>query len=127
MFHLRFLPALLLIVGIGLSSCEKEVNIQLSDGASQLVVNGQIEIDNPPFVVLTHSIGYFSKVDLKTLQNSFIHDARVTINDGSREVTLKEYKYDSSSGNQTAQFYFYTIDVNDPASFNFYGQAGRSY
>jgi hypothetical protein len=108
-------------------SCEKEVNIQLNDGATQLVVNGQIELDNPPFVVLTHSIGYFAKVDLKTLQNSFVHDARVTVNDGSREVTLKEYRYDSSSGNQTAQFYFYTIDVNDPSAFNFFGEAGKSY
>src|SRR5947208_8562831 len=101
------------------SSCEKEVNINLTNGETQLVVNGQIEIGDPPFVVLTHSIGYFSKVDLNTLQNSFIHNADVQVSNGSRSIKLREYSIDTG-GN--AKFYFYTIDTADPGAFSFIGE-----
>ena len=126
-FRLTALLLLGAISSLALLSCEKEVNIELTSGASQLVVNGQIETGLPPFVVLTRSIGYFSKVDLKTLQNSFIHDAVVKINDGSREVTLREYSFDTSSGSGDARFYFYTIDANDPTALDFKGENGKSY
>src|SRR5436190_24225227 len=106
------LLAILLLLGIPtlfLISCEKEVKINLSSGATQLVVNGLIETDRPPCVVLTCSIGYFSKVDLKTLQSSFVHDAVVKVSDGTREVTLREYRLDTSSGSTSAQFYVYSM------------------
>jgi hypothetical protein len=77
--------------------------------------------------VLTRSIGYFSKVDLKTLQNSFIHDAVVKVSNGSREVTLREYNFDSSSGNTAARFYFYTLDYDDPDARDFAGELDKSY
>lgn len=126
----RRLQILLLITITGLSllsACEKEVKINLTNGATQLVVNGQIETGLPPFVVLTRSIGYFSKVDLTTLQNSFIHDAVVTVNDGTKEVTLKEISFDTSSGGTSGRFYFYTVDPADPDALSFSGTPGKSY
>jgi len=110
-----------------LLSCEKEVKINLTTGAPQLVVNGQIETGNPPFVVLTQSIGYFSKVDLTTLQNSFIHDAIVKVSDGTTEIQLKEYILDTTSGQTAAKFYFYSIDLTDPVAANFKGETGNTY
>ncbi len=112
------------VLAFCVASCEKEVKINLTNGETQLVVNGQIEIDEPPFVVLTRSIGYFSKVDLQTLQNSFIHDADVRVSDGSRSIKLREYSIDTGG---TAKFYFYSIDTADPSAYDFAGQAERFY
>ncbi|MEO6831139.1 MAG: DUF4249 family protein, partial [Chitinophagaceae bacterium] len=118
---LVFAPFLLLL------SCEKEVHFNLNSGPEQLVVNGQIETGNPPFVVLTHSFGYFSKVDLSVLQNSFVHDALMTVSDGAKSISLKEYSVDTGSGNTQAKFYFYTIDASDPNANNFLGEVGKTY
>ncbi len=119
---LLFLPFLALMPLF--FSCEKEVNITLSDGETQLVVNGQIELNGPPFVILTKSIGYFSKVDLQTLQASFIHDADVRVSNGMRTIKLREYNVDTGG---SARFYFYTLDTADKTSFDFLGEAEKFY
>jgi hypothetical protein len=71
------LLSLLPLVCLFYLSCEKEVDINLNTGEPKLVVDGQIETNNYPLVILTKSIGYFSKIDLSTLQNSFVHGAVV--------------------------------------------------
>ena len=48
-------------------SCEKEVDINLNTGEPKLVVDGQIETGGPPIVIISKSIGYFSKIDLSTM------------------------------------------------------------
>ena len=124
MRRLSFYTVLCIICCAMLTSCEKEVNINLSSGETQIVVNGQIETGLAPRVVLTRSIGYFSRVDLKTLQNSFVHDAVITVSDGTRTITLREYSKDTA---QVAIFYVYTIDSADAGSFSFLGEQGKSY
>src|SRR6478609_9065554 len=114
-----FLFFSVLISSCFFSSCEKVVHINLSNGNNLMVVNGQIETGLPPFVVLTHSIGYFSKVDLKTLEESFVHDAVVTVSDGSRKFRLREYPFDSTSGGSTIHFFLYSTDIDDPDAMNF--------
>jgi hypothetical protein len=96
------------------SSCEKEVKVKLDDGESRLVVEGGIETGQPPFIALTKSIGYFAKIDLATLQNSFVHGAKVTVSDGNKSVVLREYTIDTAGGNK---FSFYTIDLDDPGQW----------
>lgn len=117
---------LLIVLAFFCSSCEKEVHINLNTGASKLVVDGQIETNGYPVVILTKSIGYFSKVDLSTLQNSFVHGAIVKVSDGAAEITLKEYSLDTGI-NGTNIFYLYSIDTSDPASFNFKGVPEHYY
>ncbi len=114
--------ALLLSVVVILlySSCEKEVNINLNTGEAKLVVDGQIETDGYPLVILTKSIGYFSKIDLSTLQNSFVHDAVVTVSDGGNSIKLREYSLDTGL-NGSNKFYLYSIDTSDPRAFSFRG------
>lgn len=120
-----FLFLILVLAAIAiLSSCEKEVKINLTTGETQLVVNGQIEIGQPPFVVLTKSIGYFAKVDLTTLQNSFIHGANVSVSNGTRSIKLREYSIDTAG---TAKFYVYTVDTADPSAFSFVGESEKFY
>lgn len=125
-YHDLFIPLIFLLTGIVLSACEKEVDINLKDGESKLVVDGQIENDSYPFVVLTESIGYFSKIDLNTLQNSFVHGAKVEVSDGVNTISLKEYSIDTGLNGST-KFYFYSIDTSDFSSRNFKGVFERNY
>lgn len=108
----RYIGIAILFIAIHtFSSCEKEVKINLSSGDPSIVVEGAIETGVPPYVVLTTSIGYFAKIDLNTLQNSFVHGAVVKVSDGVKTVTLKEYALDTGKfGNK---FSFYSIDTAD--------------
>ncbi len=125
---MRFRPLLIAVLLLpGLASCEKEVKINLSSSPPQLVVNGQIELGQPPYIVLTKSIGYFSQVDLQTLQNSFVHDAVVRIGNGTQQVTLREYSFDTSTSLSSGKFYFYSLDLADPQSLTFRGETERYY
>ncbi|OSZ78896.1 hypothetical protein CAP35_11785 [Chitinophagaceae bacterium IBVUCB1] len=112
----------IIIAGTLLVSCEKEVNIKLNTGEPSLVVEGVIENGLPPYVFLTRSIGYFSTIDLNTLQNSFVRNAKVTVSDGVRTVQLREYSLDTgANGNK---LYFYSIDT---AGSFFVGQIEKVY
>ncbi len=118
-YYLFLLAFTLFVIG-----CEKDVKINLSTGEAQLVVNGYIETDKPPVLLLTHSIGYFEKIDLATLEKSFVHNAQITVSDGSRQVTLREYNIDTGG---VHRFYFYTIDTSVPGSLSFVGQVEKYY
>jgi len=89
-------------------SCEKEVHINLGSSPSQVVVEGAIETNVPPYVILTSTISFFSDVSLTTLQNSFLHGANIKVSDGTDTITLKEYSIDTGLNNK---FYVYTIDT----------------
>jgi len=106
-----------------LSSCEKEVKIKLKDGESSLVVEGAVETGVPPYVILTKSIGFFSTIDLSTLENSFIHGATVTVSNGTKTITLKEYTLDTGA---TSKFSFYSIDTSNPAG-SMIGEVDKYY
>jgi hypothetical protein len=106
-----------------LVSCEKEVHIDLGESAAKMVVQGQIETNTPPFVVLTSTISFFSTVDLSTLQNFFIHDAVVKVSDGLKTVKLREYAFDTGSNNK---FYFYGLDTANLSNLMF-GEVGKYY
>lgn len=119
---LRFVYFLALIA---FASCEKEVNIKLNGGAPKVVVDGFIETGLPPVVVLTNSFSYFSKIDLNTLEDAFIHDAHITVSNGLQEVTLKEYALDT--GINSNNYYFYSVDTADLSALLFQGQPEMFY
>ena len=97
-----------LFLAMALTSCEKEIKLNLNSGAPSIVIEGQIENDLPPFVLITKSFGFFSKVDLATLEGNFVHDALVIISDGTITDTLVEYDLDSAG----TKFSFYSIDTS---------------
>jgi hypothetical protein len=103
-----------------LASCQKVVHISLAGSAPTLVVDGAVESGVPPYVVLTTTLSYFSNIDLSTLENTFVHGAKVTVSDGTSTITLKEYAIDT--GNNT-KFYIYSID----SSNIMFGQVGKFY
>ena len=105
---MKILTALLLLILF--CSCEKNIDFNLKTSAPVLVADAQIEQGSAPFIVLTKSLGYFSKIDPQILANSFIHNASVYVSNGPLTHQLKEYSYSLAPG-FTAYYY-----SNDPAS-----------
>jgi len=114
---------LLLLPALCFFSCEKEVSFDLGTAAEKVVVEGTIETGLPPYIFLTKSIGFFSKVDLGTLSNSFIHGAKITVSEGTKSFVMREYQL-SSNG---VSLSFYSVDSADLTALAFRGEAGKSY
>ncbi len=103
-------------------SCEKTIKIKTNATSPKLVVDAQIENDLPPRVILSTSIGYYDTIDSTILTNSFIHDATVTISDGSKTYLLKEFKISAAKG----FVYFYSSDPSVSSTY-LTGAFGKSY
>lgn len=114
---------LLVLAGIFLIGCEKKVDFQLHDQPDKLVVEGIIENDQPPVIILSKSVGYFSKISADILNNSFVHGAEVFVSNGTQTHKLKEYS--RSLGNNVSLFY-YSIDSSN-LSTAFLGQLNHPY
>ena len=113
----------LVLAVIFLAACEKDVTLKLDDAVPLLVVDGQIEDGQPPIIVLTKSLGYFSKIDPQTLAGTFVRNAEVYISNGSTTHKLKEYSTPLAPG-FTA--YFYSNDALNPSTA-FLGQLNKTY
>lgn len=106
-----------------LFSCEKNINFKLKVVPNVLVVDASIEDNQPPVVVLSKSFAYFSKISPEALDTSFVHDATVTISNGTQTQQLKEYISGSTGG---YVIYYYSIDTSNIASA-FLGQLNTNY
>ncbi len=104
---------------VGLS-CEKDANIHLHQAEQNLVVEGTIENGKAPRVILTHSLNYFSAIDLTILEKLFVHGARITVSGDNNTVQLVEKKVDTLFG---AQYYYY--EPAYPETFR--GRKGSTY
>ena len=113
-----------ILVGVMfLASCQKEVHINLGSTSSVVVVQGQVQTGQPPYVVLTSTISFFSTIDLTSLQNSFVHNAVITVSDGSQVATLREYSFDTGVSNK---YYVYSVDTSHGPGIML-GVAGKTY
>ncbi len=113
---------LCLFLVMTLLSCEKTININTDATSPKLVVDATIENDVAPTVVLSSSFGYYASIDSTVLQNSFIHNAIVSISDGSKTHQLKEYKVPLANGT----LYYYSSDPANPTTF-MKGEFGKQY
>lgn len=66
-----------------LFSCEKEVDVNLPQVEPKLVVEGKIELNTNPIIILTKTTGYFDPTDLNSVAASFVDDATITISNGT--------------------------------------------
>lgn len=116
--------SLMITCGLSLMSCEKDVEFNLPTSiAEKVVVEGKIESGEYPMVLLSNSFGFFSKLDFNNLQNNFLHNATIKVDDGINSVILKEYNQQVG----TFTFSYYTIDSSDAVAANFKGVVGRTY
>lgn len=115
-----FIYVLILIVAI---SCEKAVDFKLKDNEPKLVVEATIENGHAPLVILSQSLNYFSTIDPKLLASSFVHDADVSVSNGTKTHKLKEYSYNVSPDYKV---YYYSIDSSNLSSA-FTGELNKQY
>ena len=106
-----------------LSACEKDVTLKLNDAVPLVVVDAQIEDGQPPIIILTKSLGYFSKIDPQILAGSFLRNADVFVSNGITTHKLKEYSKPFAPG---FTGYFYSNDNSNPSTA-FLGQLNKNY
>lgn len=106
-----------------LFGCEKNIHFELEETIPKLVVEATIENDMPPVVILTNSIGYFSKISPQILSNSFVHNAEIKISNGAKTHKLKEYTIPLGAG---YSYYYYSIDSSNLGSA-FTGELNKNY
>lgn len=112
----------LLLTGL-LAGCEKAVDFELEETPDKLVVEATIENNEPPVVVLTRSLNYFSKISPQLLAESFVRDAVVEVSNGAKTHRLKEYTTQLGGG---YNLYYYSIDSANLATA-FTGALNTSY
>lgn len=88
----------LLFLMIFFSSCTTDISVDLPDPEEKIVVEGYIEQDSTPYVLLTRNSPYFGGFDLNDLEQYLVYDALVTVSDGVITDTLDDvyltgYKY----------------------------------
>jgi hypothetical protein len=114
------LPAFIVLL---FSSCEKNIDFTLNQTNPSLVVDAQIENGRPPLVVLSKSLQYFSKITPEILEKSFVHDADISISNGTLTQYLKEYTLFLGGGYKA---YYYSIDSANLSTV-FIGEFNKKY
>ncbi len=104
---------LFLLTCVAVTSCEKDIDIELKLNEPKLVVDASIENGTAPIVILSSSLSYFGKISADILANSFVRNAEVIVSDGSKTHRLIE---DSIKTNAGYTIYFYTNNPADPAT-----------
>lgn len=118
---MKFLPGLLILFFF--TACEKSINIQPETQKSLLVVDGTIENNQRPFILLSTSLNYFSKIDPAILVASIVKDAKVTLSDGVTTTALKEYQ---QSIGGIFNLTYYSSDSSNSAT-TLVGEIGKTY
>lgn len=70
------------------NSCEKDIDLNLPEYESKLVVDGRIEQGIPPIIFLSKSLAFFGETDLN--QSNAVSGAKIYVNNGSITDTLQE-------------------------------------
>jgi hypothetical protein len=112
-----------LVAGFLLMGCEKAVDFNLKETGSRLVVDATIENGQPPVVILSKSLNYFSNISPQLLAGSFVHNATISVSNGVITQTLKEY---SQKVFNQYSVYYYTIDSSS-LSNTFKGELNKKY
>jgi hypothetical protein len=85
----RWAAGLMLAAASGLLvGCERAIEVELPDVPQEWVVEGRIELDQPPVVFLSQTQGYFDPVDSTFFQSLFLGGATVRVGVGDTWHTL---------------------------------------
>ena len=120
------------------SSCEKEVEIEIPGYEKQLVIEGYIETDQPPFVLLSNSKDIYSPTDLESFLNGFVSGAEVSVSNGTNTVQLIEICTDNlPPGTEAFASQLFGLPINQLANYHLcaytsidpiiFGEAGKKY
>lgn len=127
-----------IVFGLMISSCTKEVEIDIPGYQEQIVIDGSIETNSPPIVLLSRSNDIYSPTNLQAYLDGFVTGAEVIVSDGTNTVTLDEICTDNlPAGTEeiAAQIFgipaeqLVTLHLCAYTSFdtNIWGQVGKTY
>lgn len=112
------------------TACEEEFIPPPVEGAEGYVVEGYIEAgDNPtpPYVILSRSFPFFSQFSPDDLDNAFVHDAVITVDDGEKAVELTEVCLDELPPEFREQVGTFLGTSLDSIGFNFCAYVDLSF
>lgn len=82
------------IVAGGLTfSCQKVIDIDATAQEDQYVVEGSIDVNTWPSVVLTKTGFLYDPINVEALEEAYIHNAKVEVSNGTSTTTLSEICY----------------------------------
>ncbi len=139
---------LVLILGswfLVLASCTQEVTLDIDTPEPKIVVEGNIEQGIPPIISLTSTIPFYGEINFNELDNYYVHDAVITINDGTESVVLAEFCLSDipdellplvaayigieldTAGNYPVDICLYTVPDIFTGAPEFVGEIGKTY
>jgi hypothetical protein len=130
---------LILVILIQLvSSCTKEVKIDIPGYSEQLVIDGSIETGGVPLVLLSKTSDIYAATDLQAYIDGFVSGAILTINDGTTTVQMDEICTDNlPPGTEAYAADLFGIPVSEIANYHIcayttftspmIGQVGKTY
>jgi hypothetical protein len=80
---------MLCMAAVLLLSCTKEVKIDIPGYTEQLVIDGSIETDKKPLVLLSKTANIYAATNIEAYLNSFVEDAIITVSDGTNTIPLE--------------------------------------
>ena len=108
------------LLTLGLNSCTKEVIIDIPGYEEQLVIDGRIEQNSPPFVLLSKSQDIYAPTDLQAYLATFVKGAKVTVSNGIKTVVLDEICSDNlPPGSEVLLENLFGIPASELANVNF--------
>jgi len=102
------------VLFFGLTSCERDIDIDIPDSESQIVVEGYIYKDTNAYLFLTRSSPFFAELDSSKMREFIVRGATITISDGFTTDTMVEFEYP-----QYFLHFYYSPNIK--------GVTGRSY
>ncbi len=72
------------------SGCETDITLDLPAPDEEIVVEGYIASGEIPYVILTRNQPFFGGFDLNSLEQYFVHDAYITLTQGTKMAVLGE-------------------------------------
>jgi len=121
-----------------LLQCQKEVKIDIPGFEEQLVIDGRIETNMPPLVLLSRSKDIYAPTDLSAYLNGFVSGAVVTVSDGTTTEQLDEICSDNlPPGAEVIAAELFGVPVSELANYHIcaytslnpaiWGQVGKTY
>jgi hypothetical protein len=128
-------------------SCEKEIDLKIDVDKEDYVVDGKIENDFPPYLLLSKTFSIYKDLNISDLSQFLIKGAEIWVSNGTDSVQLKEYNNTNFNeipdSFQTQLAHRFGIDLNIfngniPPFINFYtvpfdeeeiftGELGKTY
>ncbi len=125
-----------LCIAIAITSCTKEVQIDIPGYEEQMVVDGIIETGQPAIVLLSSTANIYSPTNLEAYLNGFVSGATIVVSDGTINDTLVEICTDNlPPGTEEIAAAFFGIPVDQLVTLNLcgyfstqiVGEVGKTY